>query len=84
MSTKSSGKSPYQRSNSAARGRSWMLVVTVVVLLLGAGAWIMSYTRAVELTPIGGTAPVIDPGSHAATTTVPAGSVSGSTSPASN
>jgi hypothetical protein len=48
MTNAPSGKSPYQRGNSAQRSRGWMLIVTVVVLLMGAGAWIMSYTRAVE------------------------------------
>ena len=45
MSSKSSGKSPYQRSNSAARGRSWMLKVTVVVLLIATAIWIVTYTK---------------------------------------
>ena len=49
MTNARSGKSPYQRGNSAQRSRGWMLIVTVVVLLIGAGAWIMSYTRAVEI-----------------------------------
>jgi hypothetical protein len=49
MSNASSGKSPYQRGNSSQRSRGWMLIVTVVILLVGLGAWMMTYTRAVEL-----------------------------------
>ncbi len=45
MSSKS--KSPHQRTNRAARGRSWMLVVTVVILLVATAAWVTVYTRAV-------------------------------------
>jgi hypothetical protein len=59
-----SGKSPYQRGHSAARSRGKLLVATVVVLLIAAGAWIVAYTRAVERTPIGGSQ-LIDPGAAA-------------------
>jgi hypothetical protein len=41
-----------------------MLVITVVILLLAAGAWIMTYTRAVGTTPIGGQTPIVDPNVH--------------------
>ena len=59
MSTKSSqhpgsGRVPFQ-------ARHKVIVVTVVILLIAAVAWIMAYTRAVGTAPLGGTAPVISP-----------------------
>ena len=83
MTNAPSGKSPYQRGNSSQRSRGWMLIVTVVILLIGAGAWIMSYTRAVE-TQRPTNEQGIDPGNM--TRTIPAvpGAPSGVTGGSSN
>jgi fructose-specific phosphotransferase system IIC component len=60
MSTKSS-----QHPNSSGRvpfqARHKVILVTVIILLIAAGAWITVYTRAVGTAPIGGTVPVISP-----------------------
>jgi len=42
------GKSPYAKANRTWRGRGTALLVTVLILLLAAGAWIVSFTKAVE------------------------------------
>ena len=58
MSTKSSqghahqGQVPFQ-------ARRKVIIVTVAILLVAAGMWIMTYTRAVATAPVGGPAPVI-------------------------
>jgi hypothetical protein len=44
------GKSPYLRSHSARRSRGTMLVITAVVLLFAAGAWVVAYTDALTST----------------------------------
>jgi hypothetical protein len=59
MSTKSAqhrhgGQVPFQ-------ARRKVILVTVVILLFAAAAWIMTYTRAVATTPTGSQAPIIDP-----------------------
>ena len=35
------------------------MIVIVAILLIAAGMWIMTYTRAVATAPVGGPAPVI-------------------------
>ena len=57
-----SQKSPYIRGDSSARGRGTLLAITVVILLFAAGAWVASFTRAVETQPVGGAGQMIDPG----------------------
>jgi hypothetical protein len=42
------GKSIYQTGTASNRGRSWFLMMTVVILLIAAGAWVTVYTRALE------------------------------------
>lgn len=59
-----SGKSPYRRTHFARRAQGKFLLMTVVVLLLVVGAWIMATTRAIETTPLGGSQ-LIDPGAAA-------------------
>jgi hypothetical protein len=66
MSSKSSGKSPYQRSNTAARGRSWMLKATAAVLLIAAAVWIATYTGLIgsggnSTAPVPGANPASNP-----------------------
>lgn len=61
MSSKSSGKSPYQRSHSAARGRSWMLKVTVAVLLIATAIWIVTYTKVIGTGSPTAPVPAVDP-----------------------
>jgi hypothetical protein len=66
MSSKSSGKSPYQRTNSAARGRSWMLKATATVLLIAAAIWIATYTGLIGSGGNSGApVPAVDPASAA-------------------
>jgi cytoskeletal protein RodZ len=55
------GKSVYSKGNASARGRSWMLMVTVVILLVGLVAWFTVYTRALETTRPDATQRAIDP-----------------------
>lgn len=48
MSSKSKqGSSPYQRGNTSARGRGMLLVITALILLVAAGAWVSNQTRAI-------------------------------------
>ncbi len=58
-SIKTQTKNPY--GDSSRRGRSGMLVVTVLVLLVACAAWITSYTRSLEHSTI---SPIqtVDPG----------------------
>ena len=60
---KNYGKSPYRTGNSARRGKGRYLLVTVIILLIAAGAWISSYTRAVATSPVQALSPV-DPAAH--------------------
>ena len=71
MSAKSSNKTqtknPY--GDGSRRGRSGMLIVTVVVLLIACAAWITSYTRSLERSTVS-PPQTVDPG--AANATAPA------------
>lgn len=53
---------PYKSNTQVPfQARKKVILVTVVILLIAAGAWIMTYTRAVATTPNGQQAPIIDP-----------------------
>jgi hypothetical protein len=55
------GKSIYQSGTASNRGRSWLLALTVAVLLIGAAAWFTVYTRSLETTLPDATSRAIDP-----------------------
>ena len=68
---KHSQKSPFSRLHASARGRGFWLTATVAVLLAGAAIWIVSFTRAVELEPLGGPQ-TVDPGAASGGSALPA------------
>ena len=66
MPTTETQKSPYQRGNSSARGRGWMLTATVMALLVATAIWFMTYTRGIETTSPRPNTQSVDPVAHQA------------------
>lgn len=56
-----STKSAQHPTQAPLQARHKVIVVTAIILLVAAVAWIMAYTRAVGTAPIAGKAPVISP-----------------------